>query len=77
MLNVRIDASGAYAVIWPRRQSEIINMGLIYVNYESSLPSNKQLLAPPLTLIQTTLAAAQAEQASAGNGEASRAAANA
>lgn len=43
--------------------------------YESSLPANKQVLAPGLAVIQESLAAAQAEQSTAGSGEASRAAA--
>ena len=73
MINVRIDANGSYGVRWPSRQGEILGLGAVYAAYESSLPANKQVAAPPLTMIQDSLAAAQSEQATAGSGETSRA----
>lgn len=73
MINVRLDANGGYNVRWPSREAAILALGAAYVAYESSLPVNKQLLLPPLTLMQDTFIAAQAEQTAAGSGEVSRA----
>ncbi len=75
MITVRLDASGDYRVRWPSRQNEIIALGVAYVAYESSLPVIKQMALPSLTLVQDTVAAAQAEHIAAGSGEAARAAA--
>lgn len=76
MINVRIDANGPNSLRWPSRQSQIVALGAAYVALESSLPANKQVLAPGLALIQEWLAAAQAEQTTAGNSEVSRATAS-
>lgn len=75
MIGVRIDNNGSYRVRWPThsRQGETLQLGMNYVNYENSLPAHKQVAAPPLALIETALAAAQAEQSAAGSGEVSRA----
>jgi len=73
MFSLKLDTNGAYQIRWPARQAEIIALGAAYVAYESSLPTIKQVLAPGLTLIEGSLAAAQAEQATAGSGETSRA----
>jgi len=73
MIAIKIDNDGSYIVRWPSRPQTILQLGAAYVAYESSLPTIKQVLTPSLAIIQGALAAAQAEQASAGNGEASRA----
>ena len=75
MISVRLDNNGAYRVRWPSpsRELEIIHLGVAYVAYESGLPAVEQLTAPSLALMVSTLAAAQAQQATAGTGEASRA----
>jgi hypothetical protein len=75
MISVRVDTTGNYHLRWPKSQSDIIALGVAYVAYESSLPSNKQLAEPSLTDMQTVLGAAQVEQTAANSGEASRAAA--
>ena len=75
MVTIKIDANGTYILRWPRAQQGILALGAAYVAFESSLPANKQVLAPPLAMIQESLAAAQAEQATANSSEASRAAA--
>lgn len=76
MLTVRIDANGTYTLKWSRQQAQIIALGVGYVAYESSLPANNRVLAPSLTLVQEALAAAQAEQSTAGSSEVSRATAS-
>lgn len=58
MFSLKIDTNGDYHVRWPSRQSHIVALGAAYVAYESSLPANKQVLAPSLTLVQESLAAA-------------------
>lgn len=76
MFSVKIDTNGDYHVRWPTRQSQIVALGVAYVAYENSLPANNRVLAPSLTLVQESLAAAQAEQATAGSSEVSRATAS-
>ena len=73
MVTIKIDANGTYILRWPRAQHEIIALGVGYVAHESSLPANKQVLAPSLAMVQESLAAAQAEQGVAGSSETSRA----
>lgn len=76
MVTIKIDANGTYILRWPRAQQGILALGAAYVAHESSLPANKQVLAPPLAMVQEALAAAQAEQSTAGSSEVSRATAS-
>ncbi len=73
MLTVKVDTNGGYMVNWSRRQTDIINMGITYVSQENALPALERVAAPALALVESTLAAAQAEHAAAGGGEVSRA----
>lgn len=73
MIVVKVDNDGVYLIRWPKRPQDILQLGAAYVAYEESLPANKQILTPALGVMQTALAAAQAEQALAGSGEAARA----
>ena len=73
MIAIKIDNDGSYIVRWPSRPQDILQLGAAYVAYEASLPTHKQILTPSLALVQAAVASAQAEQASAGSGEAARA----
>ena len=73
MFSLKLDVNGENLIRWPSRQGQIIALGVGYVAHESSLPANKQVLAPSLAMVQESLAAAQAEQGVAGSSETSRA----
>ena len=61
MINVRLDYGSSLRMRWPCSDRTIILLGENYVAYESSLPPEEQVLAPSLTLMQTTLTAAKEE----------------
>ena len=75
MISVKFDVNGAYITRWSHSPQDIIAMGQSYVAWEAGLPQAQRLTAPSLAMMQAALVAAQAEQVTAGNSEATRAAA--
>lgn len=74
MFSVRIDTKGEFELRWPSIDPNVIALGELYVAHESSQPAEQRVLEPALTMVQATLAQAQATMQSATSGEVSRAA---
>lgn len=73
MLTLRFDGSGLYQVQWPKKSSEILELGRLYVEYELKQSPAAQLVLPSLAMVQTSLQAAKESHELAGRGEANRA----
>jgi hypothetical protein len=75
MYMLKLDSRSPYNVRWPVSDTAILAMGAAYVARETSLPTEQRVSAPPLSMVQLSLTAAQAARSSASAGEADRAAA--
>lgn len=73
MLTLRFDGSGLYQVQWPRKSSEIIELGRLYVEYELKQTPAQQVVLPSLAMMQASLQAAKNSHELANQGEANRA----
>lgn len=75
MITVRLDYNGAYQLIWPKRNGDILALGQAYIAQETGLPAAERVPAPSLADVELAYTAVHNAHTTARSGEMTRASA--